>query len=237
MILSPNKLWRKIFFLSCSRHCDWGLIVLIVYYFQIWNNEKTHTTLLLVELFAVIWLPCILRHPVSVKNWCYQSVTDCKKNPVSTEQDDRNYWKIWQWLKKRRTVTWHKSWNEREKKIMRGWTWWKGLGKLDEENGVLSLVLVLDRGALLWSHFVCMEYFPWQHFRQLPVTKHLMAAIESSHQNWWGHLMRNVGGKKRKMWSWIDEMKEVASCNGERKKERKKERKNYEDMMWWIMWP
>ena len=29
---SPNKLWRKIFFLSCSRHCDWGLIVVMVYY-------------------------------------------------------------------------------------------------------------------------------------------------------------------------------------------------------------
>ena len=35
---SPNKFWRKIFFLSCPRHSDRGLIVDIVYYFQIWNK-------------------------------------------------------------------------------------------------------------------------------------------------------------------------------------------------------
>ena len=28
------------FFLSCSRHCDWGLIVVIEYYFQIWNKKE-----------------------------------------------------------------------------------------------------------------------------------------------------------------------------------------------------
>ena len=39
MILSLNK-WRKIFFLSCPRHSDRGLIVDIVYYFQIWNKKE-----------------------------------------------------------------------------------------------------------------------------------------------------------------------------------------------------
>ena len=39
MILSPNKWWRKISFLSCPKHCDQGLIVVIVYYFQIWNQK------------------------------------------------------------------------------------------------------------------------------------------------------------------------------------------------------
>ena len=28
------------YFLSCPRHCDWGLIVVIVYYFQILNKKK-----------------------------------------------------------------------------------------------------------------------------------------------------------------------------------------------------
>ena len=28
------------FFLSCPRHCDQRLIVVIVYYFQIWNKEE-----------------------------------------------------------------------------------------------------------------------------------------------------------------------------------------------------
>ena len=28
------------FFLSCPKHCDRGLIVVIVYYFQIWNKKE-----------------------------------------------------------------------------------------------------------------------------------------------------------------------------------------------------
>ena len=40
MILFPNKLWHKIFLLSCPRHCDQGLIVVILYYFQIWNKKE-----------------------------------------------------------------------------------------------------------------------------------------------------------------------------------------------------
>ena len=31
----------KYFFLSCPRYCDWGLIVVIVYYFQIWSKKRT----------------------------------------------------------------------------------------------------------------------------------------------------------------------------------------------------
>ena len=40
MILAPNKYWHKIFFLSGPRYCDWGLIVVIAYYFQIWNKKE-----------------------------------------------------------------------------------------------------------------------------------------------------------------------------------------------------
>ena len=39
-VLSPNKKWRKIFSLSCPRHCDWGLTVVVVYQFQIWNKKQ-----------------------------------------------------------------------------------------------------------------------------------------------------------------------------------------------------
>ena len=40
MILSLNKWWHKIFFLSCPRHWDLGLIVVIVYNFQILNKKE-----------------------------------------------------------------------------------------------------------------------------------------------------------------------------------------------------
>ena len=53
----------KYFFLSCPRYCDWGLIVVIVYYFQIWNKKNTS---FLIEFLAVTWVPCILRHPLSL---------------------------------------------------------------------------------------------------------------------------------------------------------------------------
>ena len=39
-ILPPNEQWRKIFLLSFARHCDWGLIVVMIYYFQIWNKQE-----------------------------------------------------------------------------------------------------------------------------------------------------------------------------------------------------
>ena len=39
-ILSLNKSWGKIFSLSCPKHCDRGLIAVIVYYFQIWNKKE-----------------------------------------------------------------------------------------------------------------------------------------------------------------------------------------------------
>ena len=38
MILSPNKKWPKIIFLSYVR----SLIVVIAYYFQIWNKKEHH---------------------------------------------------------------------------------------------------------------------------------------------------------------------------------------------------
>ena len=61
MILSPNKKWCKIFFLSCPMHCDLGLIDVIVYYFQIWS--KKNTTLLLVELFSSHIGPMYIKTP------------------------------------------------------------------------------------------------------------------------------------------------------------------------------
>ena len=53
----------KYFFLSCPRHCDQGLIVVIVYYFQ---SERKNALLLVEELSAVTWVPCILRHLISI---------------------------------------------------------------------------------------------------------------------------------------------------------------------------
>ena len=40
MILSPNKHWSKIFFLSCPKHCDRGLIVVMAYPFRFWNKKE-----------------------------------------------------------------------------------------------------------------------------------------------------------------------------------------------------
>ena len=49
------------FLLSCARNCDEGFIVVILF-----SNlkQKKNTTLLLVELLAVTWVPCILRHSI-----------------------------------------------------------------------------------------------------------------------------------------------------------------------------
>ena len=42
MILSPNMIWRKIFFHSCQRPCDKELIIVRIFYFQIWNKNNEH---------------------------------------------------------------------------------------------------------------------------------------------------------------------------------------------------
>ena len=39
MILSPNKLWRKIFYLSCPKHCDEGLIFVIAWWWW-WSSSS-----------------------------------------------------------------------------------------------------------------------------------------------------------------------------------------------------
>ena len=54
MILFPNK-WCKIFFVSCPRHCNQGLILIHCILF---SNLKQKTT------NFYLWVPCILRHPV-----------------------------------------------------------------------------------------------------------------------------------------------------------------------------
>ena len=54
----------KYFLLSCPRHCDQELIVVIVFYFQIWNEKNI--SLSLEELLAVTWLQCILRYQIYI---------------------------------------------------------------------------------------------------------------------------------------------------------------------------
>ena len=80
MALSPNKEWHKIFFLSCLRDYDQELIVVIVYYFQIWI--KKNTTLLLVGLLAVTWVPHILRHPIYI--YIYANFIKLNRHFMST---------------------------------------------------------------------------------------------------------------------------------------------------------
>ena len=48
----------KYSFHSCPRYCDQGLIV------DIFKSEAKKNTLLVVELWAVTWVPFILRHPI-----------------------------------------------------------------------------------------------------------------------------------------------------------------------------
>ena len=77
----------KYFFLSCRKHWDWRLIVIIVYYFQIWNKKEHNIIIssrvissymgpMLIEILylytywvgrnnrAVTWVPCRLRHSI-----------------------------------------------------------------------------------------------------------------------------------------------------------------------------
>ena len=54
----------KYYFLSSRRHCDRGLIIVIIYYFQIW--KKKNTILLVVELSAVTVASSILRIYLSI---------------------------------------------------------------------------------------------------------------------------------------------------------------------------
>ena len=76
MTLCPNS-DVKHFFLSCSRHSDRGLIVVILYYFHIFKSEtKKNSTLLLLELLAVTWIPCILRHSISILYYALFSTAD-----------------------------------------------------------------------------------------------------------------------------------------------------------------
>ena len=55
MILSSNK-WRKIFSLYCPRHCDRGLIAVIVNYFQIWNKKEQDIIFVVLLAVTCIWI-------------------------------------------------------------------------------------------------------------------------------------------------------------------------------------
>ena len=55
----------RYFFLSCPKHCDQGLILVIVVIFKSETKKSTALSLLVVELLALTWVPCILRYPVS----------------------------------------------------------------------------------------------------------------------------------------------------------------------------
>ena len=105
----------KYFFLSCPRHYDWGLIVVIVYYFQIWN--KKYISLLLVEVLEVTWVPCILRHSIyrRMKKICFLS---CSPPPTisfsSTNREQsqipllswfsHKIWKLSAWNKTKKII-------------------------------------------------------------------------------------------------------------------------------------
>ena len=56
--------------LSCLRYWDRGLLVVIVYYFQIWNKKST-ALLVVVELLAVTWVPCMLRPTIYIYIYIY----------------------------------------------------------------------------------------------------------------------------------------------------------------------
>ena len=47
MILSPNKLWCKRFFVFCPRRTTPGLRVFIIYYFHIWNLKKERNLIII----------------------------------------------------------------------------------------------------------------------------------------------------------------------------------------------
>ena len=55
MILSPNKKWRKIYFLSWLRHCDWLSIVVLIYNFQIWNKKEY----IIIIIIIIIIIPSL----------------------------------------------------------------------------------------------------------------------------------------------------------------------------------
>ena len=69
LILSSNKLWRKIF----RRDCDWGLIVVIVYYFQLWSIKNI--TLLVYELSNCV--PCLWSQPGPSQGYDLPSLSLC----------------------------------------------------------------------------------------------------------------------------------------------------------------
>ena len=82
----------KYFFLPCPRYCNWELIVVIVYYFQIWNKKK-NTALLLVELLTVTWVPCILRLPIYITTYCkmfYPIILFCRLPEIPPDTAETN---------------------------------------------------------------------------------------------------------------------------------------------------
>ena len=64
MILSPNKKWRKIFFLLLSKTLE--LRINSCYSLLFSNLKQKKNVILLVEILAVTWVPCILRHPIYI---------------------------------------------------------------------------------------------------------------------------------------------------------------------------
>ena len=56
-------------FLSCPKHFYRRLAVVIVYYFQILNKRERN--IIIVKIWAVTWVPCILRHTLSLSIYIY----------------------------------------------------------------------------------------------------------------------------------------------------------------------
>ena len=67
---------------SSLAQSDRGWIIVIVYNFLIWN--KKNTRLLVVELLAVLWVPCILIYPIlsdSIVSFDIVEVLSCQISP------------------------------------------------------------------------------------------------------------------------------------------------------------
>ena len=62
MILSPNNEWYKIFFLSCPKHWDRRLLIVLVYYIQIWNKKKRN-----IIIIIIIRVICIRIGPMYIE--------------------------------------------------------------------------------------------------------------------------------------------------------------------------
>ena len=94
----------KYFFLSCPRHCDQGLIVVIVYYFQIWN--KNEDNIIISRVMSSHMGPTYIETPyitmyIETPDIIISRVMNCHMSPVN----------ILSWLTGRAIIS---PWRKRE---------------------------------------------------------------------------------------------------------------------------